>query len=834
MTKNIYWLQDIQQSDLPAVGGKSSNLGDMARQLRVPPGFCLSSEVYYQHIKHHGLDTKINDYLAGADLNDLSEANKISESITELIMNTPMLPQVEQELTEAFQILSQQNPALKVAIRSSATAEDLADASFAGLQETFLNVSGISDILVSVKRCWASLWTPRAMHYRNHRGIEHLQVKMAVIIQEMVPATISGVMFTANPVTNKRSEIRIEAVRGLGEQLVSGHTAGDVYIVEKDDTHVKLISKEISNPSLGQMLTDYEIRELAHTGLKIELYYENYMDIEWAYASGKVYFLQARPITTLADEELTELDLHKLSELQRELVDWAAERFPEPIYPIDGIVVKLLFMAQFEAMKEFGFTIDDMDWTRIETGTFPEFFIPPRVKPGLKRLWLYLRLGKTLKSDPAEEWSREQVHLLEMLKRLKGRDMSDLPYELITDYISEAFNHLHFFTVMRYRYFSQNRIPTVILSSFLKFLFGEEGAAVYENLQAGSDNVTIRANSALQDLACCVREMPEVNKLFMESEPEQILQKQGKMKGGEAFQEKFDQFMEMYGERETTMGLGGIASPTWNDTPQVVIGIVKAILSEEPEAWESRERTRLTKARAAEDKLYERLSSGIWALLPVKSFIRKVVAHSRSFNAFRENSHYDVTKGLHVFRVLFAEVGRRFIRRGFLNEAEDIYYLTYFEIKDIISTVYFGIEEVNIKALAHKIQARKEERERRLLRWKSRNIKYDANGLVKGVPASQGVITGPARIITDPSDFGRLRKGDILIAHYTNPAWTPLFTTAAGLIVETGGVASHAAIIAREYGIPAVMGVTMATNLFKDGEIITVNGATGNIYRDKD
>lgn len=168
-----------------------------------------------------------------------------------------------------------------------------------------------------------------------------------------------------------------------------------------------------------------------------------------------------------------------------------------------------------------------------------------------------------------------------------------------------------------------------------------------------------------------------------------------------------------------------------------------------------------------------------------------------------------------------------------MSEPSDIIYLTYFEIKEIISTIYFGVEDVNVKAIAQKIGARKEEQVRRLNRWKLRNHKIDETGAIKGVPASQGIVSGTARVIREPADFYKLRQGDILVAPYTNPAWTPLFTTAAGLVVETGGVASHAAIIAREYGLPAVMGVARATETFKDGEIITVNGATGSVIREK-
>ncbi len=435
MAKYIYWLKEIYQSDRAFAGGKGANLGDLARGLEVPPGFCLSSAAYYDNLMHFGVHRRIAGKLAGIDTENIEELEKVSADITDLVVHTPLLPEIDAAVTSAFTKMAEANPDIKVAVRSSATAEDLVDASFAGQQETFLNVDGLENVKTAVKKCWASLWTARAIYYRNQKGFAHELVRMAVIIQEMVPAAVSGVMFTANPVNNNRNEIRIEAVRGLGEQLVSGEAAGDIYILKKTEANVEIVAKTVSDPARGQMLNDYELRELAHTGLKIELFYEGYQDVEWAYHRGKLYFLQTRPITTLADEELPEIKLKKMSRRQREVMEWVAERFPDPIHPIDGIIVKVLFMAQFEAMQAYGYKIQDVDWRRVEKGIFPEFFTPPQIRPGLKRLWRYLRLSKTLQSDPAAEWAAEQKYLLDTLKKLKARDVSTLPYDIIIDYI---------------------------------------------------------------------------------------------------------------------------------------------------------------------------------------------------------------------------------------------------------------------------------------------------------------------------------------------------------------------------------------------------------------
>jgi phosphohistidine swiveling domain-containing protein len=832
MEKYIYWLKEIHVSNREIVGGKAANMGDLARGLNVPEGFCLCSEAYYRNLNHYKINEKIRIKLENLDTTNLQAIDRVSAEIYDLIMETPFLPEIEDAVNEAFSVLAEGKNGIKVAVRSSATAEDLVDASFAGQQETYLDVEGRSEVLESIKKCWASLWTSRAIHYRSKMGFEHQKVKMAVIVQEMVPAVVSGVMFTANPVNNSRQEIRIEAVRGLGEQLVSGHTVGDIYILKKNDVNVEIVSKSISDPKLGPMLNDYDLTELAHTGLKIELFYGDFQDIEWAYWRGKFYFLQTRPITTLADEELPDIDIMKMNKLQREVMDWVAERFPNPVHPIDGIVVKVLFLAQFEAMVNFGYKIGDMDWKIVDSGIFPEFFIPPQIKSGWKRFWLYLRLIKILRSDPAREWAKEEVHMLEMLRKLKGRDIGKLPMELITDYITEAFNHFHYFMVMRYTYFVQQRIPSIILGKLINYAFKEEGREIYENLLAGSENATITINRALHNLALDIRMNSEVKRTVLENPAEKVLGLLPDINGGNELLEKLSSFLDMYGERETTMGLGGIASPTWQDEPEVVIGILQGMLSENLEVEAKREEARHKKKAEAEKRVKETFSKGIYSL--IMPLVEKMIIHSKSFTAFRENSHYDVTKGIHVFRLLYTELGRRFEKLGYIKESSDLFYLNFFEIREIISTVYHGIEDVNVKALSAKLASRRVEQERRMVRWELRNKIYDHSGVLQGISASQGLASGPARIIRDPHDFHKIRQGDILVAPYTNPAWTPLFTTIAALVAETGGPASHAAIIAREYGIPAVMGVAGAVSVINEGQIITVNGSRGIVVVEKE
>lgn len=831
--KFILWFQEIdRRKDLALVGGKTANLAEMARHLKVPPGFCLTAHAYREALKEWGMEEEIAALLKESNSEDIAALEAVSSQITGLFFRYPLPPQIEEALLSAYRRLGGGNLEIKVAVRSSATAEDLPEASFAGQQESFLNVSGREELLAAVRRCWASLWTARAIHYRQRRGFDPNQVYIAVIVQEMLPAEVAGVMFTANPVSNSRQEILIEAVRGLGEALVSGQVTGDSYVVAKEGVRIK--SKRISDEGYGQLLPDEVIRELALTGIKIEQYYEDYQDVEWAYYKGELYYLQTRPITTLADEEPYSFDWDKLTFIQREILNHAFERYPDPIYPIDSVIVKITYSAYFKAMEEYGYFVPDMDWTRVEKGHFPDFFAPPRIRPGFKMIaFLPFKLWRALKTSPSREWAEERVYLLDILRKLAQREVDTLPYDIVYGYLNEALNQYHYFIVLRYRFFVRNQLPSFVLRFLLRLLFGAEGEEIRNDLLAGIDCITTEINAALWELARLVEASPRLKEYFLRGDFTDFRRLLQKDEEGRRFLLALDEFLAAYGARETSMGLGGIASVTWEDSPEVVLGMIRGMTVEGLGEYLRREEKRRERVKKAEKRLGERLSQGWCRLLP-RSFMEALLRHSKDFNAFRENSHYDVTLAMKVFKKLFTELGRRFARTGIIEKPEDIFYLTYYDIKDIMLILDQKHKKLNGREVREKIERRREELQKRTVRWRNRWLTQEEEGeVLKGIAASQGIATGPARVITRAEDFGRLQPGDILVAPYTNPAWTPLFTVAAAVVVDTGGAASHAAIIAREYGIPAVMGTRRATSWVTDGEIITVDGYAGVVRREK-
>ena len=336
--KFIRWFEELGKEDVPLVGGKGANLGEMTNAgIPVPPGFCVTAEAYKYFVENvkveegKTLQEWIMDIIAQTNVDDSKQLQENTAKIRQKIIELPMLPEIAEEIERAYKELSQRfgKEAVYVAVRSSATAEDLPEASFAGQQETYLDVYGVDDVIDKVKRCWASLWTARATFYRAKQGFDHSKVYLSAVVQKMVNSEKSGVMFTANPVTNNRNEIMINASWGLGEAVVSGSVTPDEYIVEKGTWKIKekfIAKKEVMvvrNPETGkgtvyvkvaeylgpewvekQVLTDEQIIEVAKIGAKIEEHYGWPQDIEWAYDAddGKLYIVQSRPITTLKEE----------------------------------------------------------------------------------------------------------------------------------------------------------------------------------------------------------------------------------------------------------------------------------------------------------------------------------------------------------------------------------------------------------------------------------------------------------------------------------------------------------------------------------------------------
>lgn len=826
MDEMILRLTDVKFRHQVHFGSKAANLGLIARELKTPPGFCLSSLAYTHTLKNLKMLRHITRLAEGVQSESLDQIDKVAAQIRSEILDIEFPAEMLNALEDAYDRLKLDHDNFMVAVRSSATAEDLPSASFAGQMDSFLNVTGFSELVVALKKCWASLWTPRGIYYRFQKGIGQRNIAMAVIVQEMVPAEVAGVMFTANPITSSRQEYYIEAVKGLGDALVSGEVNADRYLVAKKNLLIQSKNIVESHP----YMTDFQIKTLADYGAKLEFLYEEPQDIEWAMTKGEVYILQTRPITTLEDEGLTPVQAEKMSKIQKQIWININERFPEPVLPMDGIVAKIYYMSLFNAYQELGFHVPFVDWHNVEQGIFPEFFLPPGIKRTPRRL---LKLKKTSGWNLEKEWKDNEAAFDKYLRLLKNPELPQFPLEVILEYVEDGLRDFQRAVTFRYVIYIQYRSLYHFLSRYLVLLYGEEGKAVLEGLLSDETHITGELNQALLDLALKAKINTQIKDLIVEKPPLEVETTLGAVPHGEEFLREFQNFLEQYGDRELSQGLGGIAAKTWRDRPDVVWGMIKGILIADESAQLQKEYLPDRKTEA-EEKLQKLSSKGIYKVLRVGPFSESLIDTARKYNVFRENSHFYLTQGMTIFRTLFLEIGRRLVNRDLLEHQEDIMYLTYFEMKELIYALY-SCRKVSKLELKEKTYARKQKQERRRKQWAGRQVVFspEEESTIQGVGASSGVVSGPCRIITDPQDFYRLRPGDILVAPYTNPAWTPTFSFIGGLVAEFGSTVSHAAIIAREYGIPAVMGISGATQILEDGEMITIDGSRGLIQRNK-
>ncbi|TDE57929.1 phosphoenolpyruvate synthase [Nonomuraea mesophila] len=779
-------LDAFGHDDLAVAGGKGANLGELVRTgLPVPGGFVVTTRAY--ELVARGHDTR--EHFERAELPaDLAEA-----------------------IAGAYAGLG----GGPVAVRSSATAEDLPGAAFAGQQDTYLNVVGEQALLDAVRRCWGSLWTDRAKAYRARLSIDGTGVRIAVVVQSMVEAEMAGVMFTANPVTGDRAQLVIDASSGLGEAVVSGLVTPDHYVVGASG-HVDFtpgrrevvikgasgggVSRETGAAGTAERLPDAVVEELARLGRGVEAHFGRPQDIEWAYAGGRVHLLQARPMTALPPPPVG-----KLNPVQRRLMTVLLEYLPERPYPIDvttwlpygpaGLMAKVT--------SSFGIRGAFEGFLREEEGVVYQL-VPPKPRPMPRMLLTPFRLlARARRYDPAR-WTEDPRYrdFLREAKELAARDLGSMSWERLVRVPREVLDVVQPVAGLRMDYLPGSGLALVRLLVAVRLLGRRE---LFGDLLHGARTRTTDANEALERLAQVARRTGALDADPLPPE----------------FEAGLRTFLAEYGHRETSSPIL-VTPPTWADAPEAVLGLVRSLAGAPPEKKEGED---------ALDRLlrHPRLRSE-----RRRARMRRRVAAARAGVAFREDSHFSFTLPQPVLRRSLLEIGRRLVDVWVLDRAEDVFHLRLEELETIADVTALSADDR--ERLREKVRARAAKREEltgvRLID-PAEVFPPQATGdaLLTGSPASGGVATGPVRLIREPADFGRLNGGDVLVCPYTNPSWTPLFQQAAAVVVDTGGAGSHAAIVAREYGIPAVMGTGTGTSVLQDGEIVTVDGGAGTVAR---
>jgi len=795
-------LRTFGRTDLAAAGGKGANLGELVTTgFPVPDGFVVTTEAYVAVAR--SADVRVDD---GAALRAAFEAVVVPDDLRAAIV-------------EAYGALG----GGPVAVRSSATAEDLPGAAFAGQQDTYLNVVGEAEVVDAVRRCWGSLWTDRAIAYRRVKGIDSTEVRIAVVVQSMVDAEAAGVMFTANPVTGDRGQLVVEASSGLGEAVVSGLVTPDHYVLDargrvhewipgRREVVVRALagggvthdSDESARPS---RLPDGVVEELARLGTEVAAHFGRPQDIEWAYADGRVWLLQARPMTALPPPPV------RLNRFQRRLGSVLLEYLPVRPYPLDmttwlpfgpaGMMAKITaYFGLRGAFENF----------LVEHDGVVDRLVPPSPRPSLRILGAPFRLVSQARRHDPGRWTADPrfVDFLARMRDLAEKDLAAMPWPRLVRFPEEVLDAVQPLADLRIAYLPRSGFSLVRLLLALKRL---RLGPLLPDLLLGARTRTADTNRALEALAELVRRNVPLKTVV------DRLDLAGLTEFAD-FHRRFTAFLAEYGHRETESPIL-VTPPTWGEAPETVLGLVKVLAVEPARSVDSAEkamRRLLGHPRLRARKHRER--------------VERLIAAAHAGIAFREDSHFYFTKPLPVLRQSLLEIGRRLRDVDVLDDAEAVFHLRLEEIEAIADPA--RLAEDDKRGLRAAVLARSARRDElhgvRLIDPKlifPRSASGDA--LVSGTPASGGTVTATVKVIREAADFASFTDGGVLVCPYTNPSWTPLFQRAAAVVVDAGGPGSHAAIVAREYGIPAIMGTAVGTSVLTDGQLVTVDGDTGRV-----
>lgn len=827
-------LRALGRGALDRAGGKGANLGELLRAgFRVPDGFVVTTAAYDFLVEKAGLAARIEQTLRGTDPG--------GAALRSAIEHAAIPAELERAIEDALALLGPQDS--PVAVRSSATAEDLPDAAFAGQQDTFLNVQGTASVLAAVRSCWASLWTERAIAYRARQGFAAHPLKLAVVVQRMVRAEVAGVMFTANPLTGARDQTVIDASPGLGEAVVSGLVTPDHAVLRRGRLGTRIVTRRpgrceveirpragggtehvtpattaTPDGSLPRLaLPDGVLRELARLGTRIERHFGAPQDIEWAWAAGTIWVLQARPMTALPKF------LPAQRSQREELTSVFADMLSTRPYPMDLTVWgPQILRAGLRDMAWLGFReLSLPDLLKVEDGVVLTLRADLAFRPTLRVLLApAVLLASSLRYEPLRWREIETIPVAQArVQALEARDPGALTWAQLLATVHEAASlAAPLLGEARSRYSARATAAYGLLKGLLWLLEHDE---LLDALLSGLETFTLATNRDLAALAAQVRARPALAEIFVRNDGPALLDALQASETGRDFYARVQDFIGRYGHREAV--LFTLYEPTWKDAPEVVLSLVRAAAATAPRpeparpAWE-----------AARDTI---LALPALQTAPLRAAFLRLLAEARCFTEIREDTHFYGTLPMPVLRRTLLELGRRLTGVGVLDRPEDVFHLRLDEVERVVSlppspALAAGLREIMLRRRARRAALAGTPVVDPGL-FSRPPAKSDADALVRGTPGSPGVVQGPARVIREPAEFGRLLPGDVLVAPFTNPAWTPLFQHAAAVVVDSGGASSHAAIVAREYGIPAVMGTGDATQRIKDGTPIRVDGDQG-------
>jgi rifampicin phosphotransferase len=844
---------------LENVGGKGMSLTKLANAgLPVPGGFHVTTEAYRQFVTANDLQIGINEALKQVGTSQPSTLEIASETIGRLFVRAEIPSDLANAIVNAYASLPGSNPA--VAVRSSATAEDLPDASFAGQQETYLNICGADQVLEATRKCWASLWTARAIGYRARQNIGAEGVALAVVVQLLVDAEAAGIMFTANPLNGNRDEYVINAAWGLGEAVVGGAVTPDTITVSKPkgsviqrDTAEKQVMTVRTETGTEErpvpeslknipVLSEEQAVTLAKIGAEIEELYGMPMDIEWTLADGKFAIVQARPVTAIPEAPIKWAPPDPKGTYMRTS---AADLMPVPLSPL---FQTLGIPAQVEQMQPLGKRLLGPEpvlakdyFTSINSYAYMNAYISPKswwwVLTGM--LPAYPRLLRNLVSLWREELYPEYLAFVDSKKGLVTANMSTSELWHETRELANA--AAYYICGLMFATMGASAGSEMLLTRIYEKIARQNGDPDASTLLMGWDNIPVRSEKSLYDIAMWIRDDEKLTEYVLIT-PSPDLARQLNTPDTVSvslfseFATRFQTHLEKFGHIVFQLDY---AEPLPLDHPELLLENIKMYLR--GEGTDPHERQQASEQR--------RLQTAQITLSRLKGFKRwafqKSLNWGQSMAEVREDALAEIGLAYPKIRDLLRELGHRLVEAEAIHQANDIFWL---EKDEISSSVAKLDDNQALEDLTGRVEKRQAFNERiaqitppPMMPMKKRvmGIKTDtfitqteevqSGKLLKGVPTSTGKVTAPACVLHGFEDFDKMRPGDVLVAGTTTPAWTPLFAMASAVVTDIGGPLSHGSIVAREYGIPAVMGTGVATRRIQSGQVITVDGTKGEV-----
>ena len=853
---------DSPQATLERVGGKGASLARMvAAGLPVPPGFHITTDAYHCYVDENHLGEAILSAAAQAQANNPATLDRASEQIQSLIGKGTIPDDIAEMIRQRYGELGADAP---VAVRSSATAEDLPGMSFAGQLETYLNVHGSDEVIHAVKRCWASLWTGRAIGYRQRQAIRPEDVSIAVVVQQLVAAQVAGVLFTANPLTGVRDELMINAAWGLGEAIVSGRVTPDTIVINKQTGAIasqEIASKEVMTVRSHEgtreepvpvdkrkraALEPAQAAELARLGVKIEQVYGQAMDIEWAMCDGRIFIVQARPVTVLPEPRAA-LEWKVPREGRRYFRTSVAELLPEPLSPLFATLALPLWNKATQQMmaQSMGLQRDSFALLTIHEYAYYEFALTARQSARLlftlmvrgRRMVRMLRTARTRWADEAHP------HYANVASEWTGRDLAAAPaQELLAgahQIVEAAASHYVSIQLV----LAVANLSEAIFTNVYNRLIKRKSDPPALTFLLGFDSTPIRAEKSLYDLAIWASLEGELAGYLARVSGKDIAAAYESQSAPITDGESWRKFTSRLAEHLNHFGHAvydlDFVKSVPAEAPASLLETLKYFVAGQGRNPYERQAAAAAAREQAAESFLARLSG-----LRLRLFKRALPWAQRSA-PLREDALADVGLGWPVLRRILREAGRRMVAAGAIAERDDVFWLKWEEVEEAARLLDAGQPaEDDRGAIAERRETWRREHGVTppvalpvkggarffgldLSRWMPARSSQAASSTIRGIGASPGRVTGPACVIHGPEEFDQMKPGDILVANITTPAWTPLFAMASGIVTDVGGPLSHSSIVAREYGVPAVLGTGVATHRIRGGQHITVDGDGG-------